>query len=143
MGRLLAFSIASIVILSASLLLAGDGAAGTADIIPDWLKSSGMVAGMAGGPLFAIWYAYYMTTNRIPAIEAVHQKQIEDLQKQHVNYITETNRIHADHISLLTNDFRADISSIVAGMREDEKSLRETLRDLGEKFSCRYISKAG
>jgi len=45
-------------------------------IVPQWATGVGVVVGTIGGPIFAVWYAWYMTTIRVPAIEAIHQMNL-------------------------------------------------------------------
>lgn len=140
-----AFSIGSLVgvmvVLSTTVLFASDGDhVSSSDGIPEWVKSTGIVAGISGGPLFAVWYAYYMTTNRIPALEKIYKEQVEELNQQHVDYIKETNRIHADHIALITNNYRSDVNAMWNIKHEDDKALINALQNLGDRFTCRYLA---
>lgn len=80
---------------------------------------------------FAVWYAWYMTTNRIPAIEKAHSDQIKEGEER-----------HSAHIELLIGNFRADLKAMWDIKREDDKKLSDALDRLAEILranSCKFL----
>ena len=108
----------------------GDGGSDL-DGIPGWAKGSGIIAGLVAGPGFAVWFAWYMTTKRIPEIERNHAAQI-----------TESEKRHSDHITLLINNFRSDQVEMWKIKREDDKAWQDVVSRLADKSGeqvCQFV----
>ena len=137
-GLPLFLSVCACVVFSGSYLVAADAGVPPTGDIPDWLKSVGIGAGILGGPLFAVWYAWYVTTRVIPDKEKTHASQLKEAQDQHAEYIKESNRVHADHVNLLTTNYRADLAEMWKTKREDDRAVVDAIKELGGKLTCRY-----
>lgn len=79
----------------------------------DYLKSIGTVVSAVAGPGFAVWYAWYMTTKRLPEIEDGHKETMAQLRVD-----------HKAEIAALINDFRSDVK----GFQSDVKTYWDTKR---------------
>lgn len=88
----------------------------------EWIRSIGIVVSAVAGPGFAVWYAYHMTTVRIPAVEKGHKETIDRMQAD-----------HTAEVKRLIDDFRADIKGMWETKRQDDSQLREVLRGLRAK----------
>ena len=75
MLRLLA--VTAVVFGCATLALASEVGPAAPEL--DWIKTIGIVGGTIGGPLFAVWYSYYMTAVRLPEIEKNQTDQVNAL----------------------------------------------------------------
>jgi hypothetical protein len=84
-----------------------------------WLKGIGTVVSAVAGPGFAVWYAYHMTTKRIPEVEKGHKETIDRMQAD-----------HTAEVKGLIADFRADIKTLWDIKRADDAELRDVLKDL-------------
>lgn len=138
----------AVVVLSAGYLVAGDTSpAAASDGLPDWLKVSGVLFGVAGGPVFAVWYAWYMTTRVIPEKERRHDEQLKNIVGEHKEVLTTVHRTHADHVTLLNANYNASLNAMWAQKREDDKDLTAAMRDLTsaikEGGACRYQTGRG
>lgn len=80
--------------------------------------------------MFAVWYAWYMTAVRIPLIESRHAEQLKAKDEEHKEVLTSLHRVHADHISMITTNYRADMSTMWTQKREDDRELVASLRAL-------------
>ncbi len=99
--------------ITAGVVIAADTTAALPENIPPWAVGTGLVSATLGGPAFAVWYAWYMTTKRVPFIENRHAEQSEASEKR-----------HAAHVELLINDFRTDLKEFWKYKREDDGVLR-------------------
>ena len=88
------------------------------------LRDAGQAVSTISGFGFAVWYAWYMTTSRIPAIEKIHGDQL-----------TESERRHENHIALLIQNFRADLDSMWKQKREDDAQLSAAIDRLTESIN--------
>lgn len=88
----------------------------------EWIRTIGTVVSAVAGPGFAVWYAYYMTTQRIPAVEAAHKETIDRMQADHTG-----------EVKRLIDDFRSDIKGMWETKRQDDSQLRDVLRGLRSK----------
>lgn len=89
-----------------------------------------MLIGVAGGPVFCVWFSWYMTAKRIPEIEKNHSEQLRIKEEEHKEVLTSLHKAHADHINLITTNYRADMNTMWTQKREDDKELVNALRVL-------------
>lgn len=85
----------------------------------EWLRGIGSVVSAVAGPGFAVWYAYHMTTKRLPEVEKGHREVLEKLSDE-----------HAETVKRLIDDFRGDVKAMWDTKRQDDALLRETLKGL-------------
>jgi len=121
-------------IVAGVALAAGDGAASADPTVPPWALGVGITGGVLGGPLFAVWYSWHVTTRRIPTMEKRWHEERQATEER-----------HAAHIQLLMANNRSDLKEMWETKRNDdttrENRLNETLDKLSgivEKMSCRY-----
>lgn len=88
----------------------------------DWIKGIATAASAIAGPGFAVWYAYHMTTKRIPEVEKGHKETIDRMQSD-----------HTAEVKGLIENFRADIKQFWETKRQDDNMLREVLKQMGAK----------
>lgn len=86
------------------------------------MKDIGAIVSAIAGPGFAVWYAFYMTTKRLPEVERGHKETVEKLTTDHKAETKE-----------LIDNFRADIKGFWETCRADSAQLRDVLRSLGAK----------
>lgn len=94
------------------------------------MKDISQILSMISGFGFAVWYAYYMTAIRQPAMEKDHREQILQLEAR-----------HEAHISLLMTNFREDLTSMWDTKREDDAKLAGSIDHLAvtiETRGCKY-----
>ena len=87
--------------------------------IPDWMKGYGVLISSAIGPLFTVWWAWYMTTKRLPEIEKEHNERVD---------------------GLIIN-FREDIKGFWIEKRADDRNLTDAINDFREAVAsskCNY-----
>jgi len=142
------------------LVFAAEGAAsgGAAmESVPPWAAGTGVVIGMLGGPCFAIWYAWYMTTSRIPAIEKSHTEQLTEMRKQHFEHLSEARKQHFEQVQTLIMNYRQDVKTMWDVKREDDKNQASFRREDDNKMAlalqrlaenieeggCRYLGPGG
>lgn len=118
----------------------------TVDGIPPWALGTGIISGIIGGPAFAVWFSWYMTTKRVPAMERKHAEQLTateerfslQIKSNSERYALQTEsseKRHADHIALLITDFRSDLKELWKYKREDEIRLVGAIEKLDESLS--------
>ena len=123
------------VVLASGTLMAQQASGGSVPTVglPDWATGSGIVVGLCGGPVFAIWLSYHYTVKVIPRKEKMYseetkaarddyQKTLVLMQSQFLETLEKTEQRHADHISILTTNSREDVREAwkTAGCRYDE-----------------------
>jgi hypothetical protein len=123
-------------VIIAGIAIASDSPPST-ETIPSWAVGTGIISGTLGGPAFAVWFSWYMTTKRVPSMERRYAEQIEASEKR-----------HADHVGLLISDFRADLKELWKYKREDDFKFSDILGSLDKsigllteevkKRSCEY-----
>lgn len=90
----------------------------------DWLRGFSTAISAVAGPGFAVWYAWYMTTRRIPEIELAHKSTIDRMQVE-----------HSAEVKSLIENFRADIRSLWDQKRADDAAFRDALKELRQSVS--------
>lgn len=97
--------------------------------LPPWAVGTGLVGGILGGPTFAVWFSWYMTTRRIPLME---KRNLEERQRQEDRYDAErkvTEERHAAHLQVLMKNHREDLQTWWATKRDDEIKARQERRE--------------
>lgn len=115
--------------------------AGSLDAVPPWAAGTGVVIGMLGGPVFAIWYAWYITTNRIPVIERAHAEQLANARELFAAQLTAIVTNNREDMRALWATKREDERSIAMLRREDDGKLIAVLERLSERIedhSCKF-----
>lgn len=109
--------------------------------IPDWLKNSGTVIGLAAGPGIAIWYLWYDTTRVKPKMQRDFREQVETIIQRYTQMAKETEDRHTSHWTLAQNQFMADRHETLKDWREDMQALRNAIDKLSDSVNgneCRY-----
>jgi len=90
------------------------------DALPSWAVGTGLVGGVFGGPLFAVWFSWYMTTRRVPAMERRYTEMLTAKDAQYAAAFEASEKRHADHMSSVVLDFRNDLKELWKYKREDD-----------------------
>jgi hypothetical protein len=109
-------------------ILAEAAAGGESTVVRD----IGAVTSMISGFGFAVWYAWYMTTSRIPAIEKIHAEQLQESQKGFREQLRESEQRHEVNVSKMIDNFRADQTAMWNIKREDDQRLAQAIDRLSE-----------
>lgn len=86
----------------------GDGA------MPSWANGIGVITASVAGPVFGLWYAWYVTVVRLPKIEDEHRQRINGL----------------------IGDFRSDLRVFWTEKREDDRKLTEAINEFRDAVSA-------
>lgn len=111
--------------------------------IPDWLKNSGTVFGLAAGPGIAIWYLWYDTTRIKPKLQRDFREQMEIVIQRYITLAKETEDRHAAHWTLANNNFMTERHEMMKDWREDMLALKQAIDKLSEAvkgYECQYSS---
>jgi hypothetical protein len=106
------------------------------------VRDIGAVASMISGFGFAVWYAWYMTTSRIPAIEKTHADQLAESRKDYRDQLRDSEQRHEQNVMKMIDNFRADQTAMWAIKREDDQRLAQAIDRLSECIGenrCQYI----
>ena len=96
------------------------------------IRDIGAITSMLSGFGFAVWYAWYMTTSRIPAIEKLHAEQLKESQTAYREQLSESERRHEQNVSRMIDNFRADQTAMWNIKREDDQRLALAIDKLSE-----------
>lgn len=110
------------------IAILAEAAAGESSTIRD----IGAVTSMISGFGFAVWYAYYMTTSRIPAIEKIHAEQLAGSQSAYREQLRESEQRHEQNVSRMIDNFRADQTAMWNIKRDDDQRLAQAIDKLSE-----------
>jgi len=105
------------------------------------IRDIGAVTSMISGFGFAVWYAWYMTTSRIPAIEKIHAEQLAESRKDYRDQLRDSEQRHEQNVMKMIDNFRADQTAMWAIKREDDQRLAQAIDRLSECIGenrCQY-----
>lgn len=113
------------------------------EMLPPWASGTAMITAVLGGPLFAIWYAWYVTTRVIPDKEKAFALQLKESEDRCTSKFEAMEQRHADHMDVETRNNREDMKLAWDTNKASSERIAAVLERLADKIdqSCRYGDK--
>lgn len=125
--------------------LLADGAAGITESLPPWASGTAMVTAVLGGPLFAIWYAWYTTTKTIPDERKAFVAQLDIAERRCDERFEAMEKRHAAHMEVRDRDSKEENKLAWDVNRLNSERTNVVLEKLVERIdkSCKFIQGQG